>query len=147
VLARYLGRAAIYGFADSRWGRLCLLSSDKMLHAEDYFRRHGIVSTFFGRLVPAVRQLISIPAGLSRMPFATFLLYTTLGAGCWNLVLATLGWVVFKSFPDLKTPADVAAKASDYSHEIGYVILLLVLVVLLVVAYKTFRKKASRTSR
>jgi membrane protein DedA with SNARE-associated domain len=62
-------------------------------------------------------------------------------------VLATLGWVVFKSFPDLKTPADVAAKASDYSHEIGYVILLLVLVVLLVVAYKTFRKKASRTSR
>jgi len=124
-LARYLGRPVIYRLADSRFGHLCLLSGEKIAHAEEYFRQHGVASTFFGRLVPAVRQLISIPAGLARMKFGTFLLYTTLGAACWNGVLALLGWVVYKSFPALKTTKDVSDKAAEYSGEIGHAILII----------------------
>ena len=99
-------------------------------HAEEYFRKHGVVSTFFGRLVPAVRQLISIPAGLAEMKLHTFLLFTTLGAGLWNIVLAVLGYVVRVSFPNVETTEDVSNLASTYSHEIGYGILAIVVVVL-----------------
>ena len=93
LLSLWLGRPIIYKFADSKVGRLCLLSSDKVRKAEDYFNRHGKISTFIGRLVPGIRQLISIPAGLARMNIGSFLLYTTLGAGIWNIVLALLGYV------------------------------------------------------
>ena len=93
LLALWLGRPIIYKFADSKIGRLCLLSSDKVRKAEDYFNRHGKISTFIGRLVPGIRQLISIPAGLARMNIGSFLLYTTLGAGIWNILLALLGYV------------------------------------------------------
>ncbi len=140
-LARYLGRAVVYKFADSRFGHLCLLNGEKIAHSEEYFRRHGIPSTFFGRLVPAVRQLISIPAGLARMKLSTFLIYTTLGAGLWNAVLAVLGYIVHISFPELKTTTDVANKASEYSHEIGYVILAVVAVALVYFLVKSCLKK------
>ncbi|HQP80459.1 MAG TPA: DedA family protein, partial [Paludibacteraceae bacterium] len=69
VLALWLGRMIVYKFADSKLGRLCLLSSEKVKHAEDYFNKHGKTSTFIGRLIPGIRQLISIPAGLARMNF------------------------------------------------------------------------------
>ena len=84
-LALWLGRPIIYRFARSRFGHMCLLDEDKVKHAEDYFEKHGAVSTFFGRLVPAVRQLISIPAGLVRMKMSRFLLFTALGAGAVHL--------------------------------------------------------------
>ena len=90
-LALWLGRPIIYRFSNSRIGHMCLLSEEKVKHAEEYFDKHGAISTFVGRLVPAVRQLISIPAGLARMGVARFLLYTTLGAGTWNIILAALG--------------------------------------------------------
>ena len=80
-LSRWLGRPIVYKFANSRLGHMCLIDEEKVKNAEEYFCRHGAASTFFGRLVPAVRQLISIPAGLSGMKMAPFLLYTTLGAG------------------------------------------------------------------
>ena len=79
-LAVWLGRLIIYKFADSRLGHLCLLSSEKVQKAEAYFNEHGKVSTFVGRLIPGIRQLISIPAGLAKMHFGQFLLYTFLGA-------------------------------------------------------------------
>ena len=84
VLAMYLGRPIVYAFANSRIGHMCLLDSEKVEAAEAYFDRHGAIATFIGRLIPAVRQLISIPAGLARMSMPKFLLYTTLGAGSWN---------------------------------------------------------------
>ena len=120
-LAHWLGRPLVYRFANSRWGHLCLLNGEKISVAEEYFRKHGVASTFFGRLVPAVRQLISVPAGLARMNLKKFLLYTTLGAGLWNGVLAILGYVIRVSFPGIKTTGDVANLASSYSHELGYV--------------------------
>ncbi|MCD8310315.1 MAG: DedA family protein [Prevotellaceae bacterium] len=130
-LARRLGRPIIYRFANSRLGHLCLLSEEKLRHAEEYFRRHGAVSTFIGRLVPAVRQLISIPAGLAGMKMGAFVLYTTLGSGLWNTILALIGYFIYR-FTDLKSTADVSNLATKYSHEIGYAILAVIVVAALV---------------
>ena len=94
-LAKWVGRPIIYRFADSRLGHMCLIDRKKVDVAEEYFRKHGAASTIFGRLVPAVRQLISIPAGLAGMHVGKFLLYTTIGAGVWNTVLATIGWGIY----------------------------------------------------
>ena len=88
----YLGRPLIYRFANSKWGKLCLLNQQKVEHSEKYFYDHGMVATITGRLIPGIRHLISIPAGLSKMKYWQFLLYTTLGAGAWNCILAALGW-------------------------------------------------------
>ena len=145
-LAHWLGRPLVYKFADSRMGHLCLLSGEKVQEAESYFRKHGVVSTFFGRLVPAVRQLISVPAGLARMDLKKFMLYTTLGAGLWNSVLALLGYVIRKSFPDIKTTKDVSDLAATYSHEIGYCIIAIVALVAIYFTVKHFLKK-NKTSK
>lgn len=85
-------RPLVYRFADSRIGHACLIDKAKVVKAETYFDKHGAVSTFVGRLVPAVRQLISIPAGIARMNIWKFILYTGLGAMVWNAVLAGLGY-------------------------------------------------------
>ena len=93
VLALWLGRPIIYWFADSKVGHMLLLDSTKVQKAEDYFREHGNISTLVGRFIPAIRQLISIPAGLAKMHLGMFVLFTSLGAVCWNTVLAILGYV------------------------------------------------------
>ena len=142
-LAKWLGRPVVYKFANSRFGHLCLLSEEKVKYAEEYFRKHGAASTFFGRLVPAVRQLISIPAGLAGMKIGPFLLYTTLGAGAWNIVLAVIGYAIYKAFPDVRTPEDVSNLATKYSHEIGYVILGIAAVAVVWMVIKKLRAKKS----
>ena len=91
LLAYYLGRPFIYKFANSRWGHLCLLDQQKVERSEKFFYDHGITATLVGRVIPGIRQLISIPAGLAKMNFYKFILYTTIGAGIWNSILATLG--------------------------------------------------------
>lgn len=91
-LALWIGRPLVYRFADSHIGHACLLDREKVQKAEAYFDKHGAVSTFVGRLIPAIRQLISIPAGISRMNIGVFTLYTGLGALVWNVILALLGW-------------------------------------------------------
>ena len=75
-LSLYLGRPLVYKFADSRLGKMLLLSKEKVQHADNYFIRNGNSSTFIGRLIPAVRRLISIPAGLAKMKLRNFVLYT-----------------------------------------------------------------------
>lgn len=96
----YLGRPIIYRFANSRWGHFCMLNQKKVEKSENYFNDHGMVATITGRLIPGIRHLISIPAGLSKMTFWKFLLYTTLGAGCWNCILAALGWYLHTMVPE-----------------------------------------------
>lgn len=91
-LALWIGRPIVYKFAGSKFGHACLLDRAKVEHAEAYFEKNGAISTFIGRLIPAVRQLISIPAGLARMNIWKFILYTGLGAMLWNIILAALGW-------------------------------------------------------
>ena len=139
-LAKWVGRPIIYRFADSRIGHMCLLDRKKVEVAEEYFRKHGAASTIFGRLVPAVRQLISIPAGLAGMHVGKFLLYTTIGAGVWNTVLATIGWGIYK-YTDYKTTQDVYQQALKYSHELGYIILGLAVIVVAFLVYKGMKKK------
>ena len=139
-LAKWVGRPIIYSFADSRIGHMCLIDRKKVEVAEEFFRKHGAASTIFGRLVPAVRQLISIPAGLAGMHVGKFLLYTTIGVGVWNTVLATIGWGIYE-YTDYKTTQDVYKQAVQYSHEIGYVILALAVVVVAFIAYKGIKKK------
>ena len=115
LLAMWLGRPIIYAFADSKLGHLCLLSADKVKQAEDYFNKHGNISTFVGRLITVIRQLISIPAGLCKMHFGWFLFYTFLGAGIWNIVLALLGYIAHGQ----KDIIDA------YSHELSIAIMAL----------------------
>ena len=123
-LAKYLGKPLVYRFAQSKVGRLCLLSKEKVERAEGYFFKNGATSTLIGRLIPGIRQLISIPAGLANMPVGKFLLYTTLGAGAWNVVLALLGYFIGKTVP----PERFEATIRSYSSTIGLVILVAVVV-------------------
>jgi membrane protein DedA with SNARE-associated domain len=138
-IAKWLGRPIVYRFADSRIGHMCLIDRHAVEKAENFFREHGAASTFFGRLVPAVRQLISIPAGLSGMHVGKFLLFTTIGAGVWNTVLAFIGWGIYH-YTDYKTTNDVYQQAQKYSHELGYIILALVAIVVAFLAYKGLKK-------
>ena len=92
-LAKIFGRPIVYKFADSRLGHFLLIDATKVQKAEDYFRKHGSISTFVGRLITVIRQLISIPAGLAKMKLFPFTLYTFLGATIWNCVLAFLGYL------------------------------------------------------
>ena len=126
-LSVWLGRIIIYKFADSKLGHMCLLSSEKIARAEAYFREKGNVSTFIGRFIPGIRQLISIPAGLSRMHFGAFLWWTFLGAFIWNCILALLGYVAAGQMDLIK----------EYSHELSVAILILLG---LAVAYFIIRK-------
>ena len=96
-LSLWLGRPIIYAFARSKVGRMLQLSEEKMQRAEVYFNDHGNVSTLVGRFIPVIRQLISIPAGLSRMNLGAFCFFTTLGALAWNLILALFGWLAYKA--------------------------------------------------
>ena len=131
-LAYFVGRPIVYKFANSRFGHMCLIDENKVKHAEVYFEKHGALSTFIGRLIPAVRQLISIPAGLAKMKISTFLLYTTLGAGIWNTILAGIGYGLQSVVPEDQLMATV----SEYSHELGYVFIGLGAIVIAYLIYK-----------
>ena len=116
-LAYFVGRPIVYRFANSRLGHICLINDEKVKYAEEYFDKHGALSTFIGRLIPAVRQLISIPAGLAKMKLSTFLFYTTLGAGIWNAILAAIGFYLQSVIPEEQLRETV----TQYSHELGYI--------------------------
>ena len=133
-LSRFLGRPIVYWFADSKVGHLLLLNSEKVKKAEDYFIEHGNSSTFIGRLVPGIRQLISIPAGLAKMNIGAFTLYTILGSGSWNIILAILGYVAHGK-QDL---------INQYSHELSYILLGLGVLFIIYLVYKGLKKKKNR---
>ncbi|MBQ7192468.1 MAG: DedA family protein [Paludibacteraceae bacterium] len=125
-LSVWLGRPLVYAFANSRLGHLCLLSGEKLEKAEQYFNERGKISTFIGRFIPGIRQLISIPAGLSRMPMGSFLLYTFLGAFSWNCILAVIGYVAHGQMDVIKA----------YSHELSLAIIAVVGIAVLYWAVK-----------
>lgn len=135
-LALWLGKPVVYKFANSRLGHMCLLDEQKVVKAEQFFIRYGVAATLVGRLVPAVRQLISIPAGLARMNIAKFALYTAIGAGLWNGVLAALGYYLEAVVPE----EQLVATVTTYSHEIGYGIIAIVAVALGIIIYKGVKK-------
>jgi membrane protein DedA with SNARE-associated domain len=138
-LAKWLGRPIIYKFANSRFGHMCLIDEAKVQNAEVYFEKHGALSTFIGRLIPAVRQLISIPAGLAKMKLSVFLIYTTLGAGIWNAILAAIGYYL-STVPGIETEEQLLAKVTEYSHELGYIFIGIGVFIVAYLAYQGMRK-------
>ena len=135
-LALWLGKPIVYKFANSRLGHMCLLDEQKVIKAEQFFIRYGVAATLVGRLVPAVRQLISIPAGLAKMNIAKFALFTAIGAGVWNAVLATMGYLLEAVVPE----EQLIATVTKYSHEIGYGIIAVVAIALAYLIYKGVKK-------
>lgn len=138
-LALWVGRPIVYKFANSRFGHMCLIDAEKVEKAEQYFDKHGAMSTFIGRLIPAVRQLISIPAGLARMKFSTFALYTTLGAGIWNIILALLGYLLSLSVPEDQLLEQIE-HYNSYLSMAGYILFGLIVIF---IAYKGLKKNKS----
>ena len=136
-VALYVGRPVIYSFANSKWGKMCLLNQEKVEKSERYFDDHGIVATLTGRLIPGIRHLISLPAGLARMNYWKFLLYTTIGAGAWHTILAAMGWYMHAIVPENELEATI----EEYNH---YIVLGILALVILAIAYflvKHYRKK------
>lgn len=134
--ARYLGRPIVYAFANSTFGHLCLLNEQKVQHTEKYFTDHGAVATLIGRLVPGIRHLISIPAGLAKMRLSHFILYTTIGAGLWNIILAAMGYALQAVIPE----DQLLDTVTRYSHQFGYAMIVLALVVVAYLIYKARKK-------
>lgn len=135
-LAYWIGRPLVYRFANSRIGHMCLIDEASVLKAENYFVKNGNVSTFVGRLVPAVRQLISIPAGLARMSLPKFLLYTTLGATLWNIILAVIGYYLHSIVPQ----DELMNKVGEYSRELSYIFITAGVIVLGFIIYKGIKR-------
>ena len=136
----YLGRPIIYKFANSRVGHLCLLNQSKVEKSEKYFDDHGMVATITGRLIPGIRHLISIPAGLAKMNYWKFLLYTTIGAGAWHAILAVLGWYLHYIVPEEQLNDKILA----YGEYIKVVICLIVAIALVyfIIRYLVRRHKS-----
>lgn len=135
VLARWLGRPLVYRFAQSRLGHVLLIDEEKVARAERYFDDHGAIGTLIGRLVPVVRQLISIPAGLARMSLGRFVLYTTIGAGLWNTILAAMGYYIGRHYS-----GQLEEKVAEYSGELKMVMLAVGVAALLYLIYKGAKK-------
>jgi membrane protein DedA with SNARE-associated domain len=136
-VALYVGRPVIYKFANSKWGKMCLLNQEKVEKSEKYFDDHGIVATLTGRLIPGIRHLISIPAGLAKMNYWKFLLYTTIGAGVWHAILAALGWYLHAIVPE----DQLDDKITEYAEYIKLFIIAAVLIGLAYFAIKAYLKK------
>jgi len=126
VMARWLGRVIVYSFAESKVGKLFLLNRRKVEHAEAYFIKNGRISTFVGRLIPGIRHLISIPAGIAKMNVGQFVLFTALGSGLWHIILAILSYSVYSQQELLK----------KYMSELSYGLLAagIIFVIYLVIA-------------
>ena len=134
--ARYLGRPIIYAFANSTFGHMCLLNEAKVQKTEQYFNDHGAAGTLIGRLVPGIRHLISIPAGLAKMRLSHFILYTTIGAGLWNIILAAIGYSLQSVVPE----DQLMDKVNEYSHELGIAMVILFLGLIAFLVYKGMKK-------
>ena len=127
-LAVKLGRPAIIKF-----GKFFGMDESKFSRVERLFRKHGKFSTFIGRLIPGVRQYISFPAGLARMPLTPFILYTGLGAGIWIIILAIIGYLVGNNQELIK----------QYSHQSLYYLLPGILLISCIYIWHHHRKQKS----
>ena len=116
-----------------KWGHILRITSKDIKKADDWFHRFGVWTIFFGRLVPLIRSLISIPAGMSRMNMGIFLLFTTIGTLIWNTILVSVGAAVGASWSDIVGYMDI------YSNVVY--VMLAVLIVLFLVVYIKYKRK------
>lgn len=130
VLAVRLGRPLLH-----RYSKYLLIKEDSLTRSETFFRRHGEISTFVGRLIPVIRQYISLPAGIARMNLGRFALYTALGAGIWCAILTWIGWYLGKNME--------VFRSEDVQHyaRIATMALIPVLVVAIAVYVVRHRRK------
>lgn len=135
-LSYFLGRPIVYAFANSRFGHMCLIDQGKVEKAEMFFDRHGAISTLIGRMIPAIRQLISIPAGLAKMNIVSFMIYTCMGAAIWNCILVGIGYAFHSTMPE----NELISTISHYSHIIGVAALLIVAAIIVYLIYKGVKK-------
>src|SRR5574344_482725 len=135
-LAYSLGRPIVYAFANSRFGHMCLIDAEKVEKAEKYFDERGAISTLIGRMIPAIRQLISIPAGLAKMNLVPFILYTCIGAGIWNCILVGIGYVFHSTMPKQELIDTIA----HYSHIIGAAAIVIAIAIIAYLVYKGLKK-------
>ncbi len=139
-VAYFVGRPVIYRFANSKLGHLCLLNQEKVEKSEKYFDSHGKLATITGRLIPGIRHLISIPAGLAKMHYGHFILYTTIGAGAWNCILALLGWYLHSVVPEDQLNEQIMV----YGEYIKFAI---IGIVILAIAYYLAKCLTKRTKK
>lgn len=136
-LAIFIGRPIVYRFANSRFGHMLMIDEAAVRKSEAFFDKNGAISIFTGRLIPGLRHLISIPAGLARMSLARFLLYTTLGAGAWNIILASIGYYL-----ESVVPHDMLmSKVQEYSKHISLAFIILGVFVFGFIIYKALKKR------
>lgn len=134
-LALHLGRRIVHRLANTRWAHLFLINKESIEKSEEYFRKHWKISTFVGRLIPAIRQLISIPAGLAKMDMGHFVLYTVLGAWLWNLVLFVAGYLLGQH----------REKVKEYNHVFTNIVFGIIGLVILYFAIKYFLHRRKNT--
>jgi membrane protein DedA with SNARE-associated domain len=132
TIAKYLGRKIIYSLVETKVAHMLLLNRGHIEKAESFFIKYGKSSTFIGRLVPVIRHLISIPAGLSQMNIPNFVFYTALGSAIWNSILAALGYFLYKQQDVLK---------AYFKNLSNFFILLFILFVIFLIIKYFFKKK------
>ena len=128
-----LGRKIIYQFANTRIANILLINESSILKAENYFNKHGKISTLIGRLIPAIRQLISLPAGLSKMRLGDFIVFTIIGSTIWNIILALLGYFLY-------TQKDLFQR---YYTQISIICLIIGVFFVAYLIFRSFRRKKS----
>jgi len=132
-LSLYVGRVIVYKLADTKIARMMFINSAKVKKAEDYFLKNGNSSTFVGRLIPGIRHLISIPAGLAKMSLKSFVTYTFLGAFLWNITLSILSFIAYTQKELLK----------QYMEEISLVLLGLGIFFIIYLIWKNRKKSVN----
>jgi len=129
-LAKYIGRKIIYSLVDTKLAHMMLINREHMEKSESFFIKYGKSSTFIGRLVPGVRHLISIPAGVAQMNLRDFIFYTAVGSAIWNSILAALGYFLFTQQELLKR----------YYKDLSIFFLVLFVIFAIYLIYKFFIK-------
>jgi membrane protein DedA with SNARE-associated domain len=134
-LAAKLGRPLLH-----KYGRFLLIKETSLVRSEEFFRRHGEISMFIGRLIPVIRQLISLPAGVARMRLDLFAIYTALGAGIWCAILTFIGWYLGRHATAI---ADFDQLVSQYAGRATLVLAPIMAVIVLVYIYRQRSWKSS----
>lgn len=137
IISYTLGRKIVYALADTRWAHLIFITREKVEKAETFFIKNGKSSTLIGRLVPGVRHLISIPAGLAKMPLQAFMLWTFIGAGIWNIILSLLGYFFYSQQDLLK----------KYYEELKWAVLVIGLLFVIFLVVKALRKRRANLDK
>lgn len=138
-LAVKLGRPFLH-----RYGKYFLIKEKSLNRAEAFFQRHGEISTFIGRLIPVIRQLISLPAGVARMRIDRFAAYTALGAGIWCAILTYIGWYVGRNSSMIANFDEVLSSPEVHTLSRAAFFYLVPLMVVILVAYVGWYRRSKR---